>query len=53
MFQYVSKHKRLLMVMLIIFIVPPFAFWGIDSYQRSFSAAGDVANVEGQKISEQ
>lgn len=53
MFRFVSKHKRLLMVMLIIFIVPPFAFWGIDSYQRSFSAAGNVANVEGQKISEQ
>jgi peptidyl-prolyl cis-trans isomerase D len=53
MFGFVARHKRLLQLLLVIFIVPPFAFWGIDSYQRSFSAAGDVANVEGQKISEQ
>ena len=53
MFGFVAKHKRLLQFLLVIFIVPPFAFWGIDSYQRFFSTANDVANVEGQKISEQ
>ena len=53
MFEFVSRHKRLLQLMLIIFIVPPFAFWGIDSYQRSFSTTNDVANVDGNKISEQ
>ena len=53
MFEFVSRHKRLLQIMLIIFIVPPFAFWGIDSYQRSFSTTNDVANVDGNKISEQ
>ncbi|OGA49769.1 MAG: hypothetical protein A3G25_04040 [Betaproteobacteria bacterium RIFCSPLOWO2_12_FULL_63_13] len=52
MFDFVAKRKRILMVILIVFIVPPFAFWGIESYQRSFSAGNDVANVDGQKISE-
>jgi len=31
----------------------PFAFWGIDSYQRVMSRSGEVAEVSGQKISEQ
>lgn len=53
MFGFVAKHKRLLQLILVFFIVPPFAFWGIDSYQRFFSATNDVANVDGQKISEQ
>ena len=53
MFVFVGRHKRLLQVLLAIFIVPPFAFWGIDSYQRSFTGANDVASVDGQKISEQ
>ena len=53
MFDFVTRHKRLLQLLLVIFIVPPFAFWGIDSYQRSFTTGNDVANVDGQKISEQ
>src|ERR1700738_4521803 len=53
MFDFVTKHKRLLQFLLVLFIVPPFAFWGIDSYQRGGSAGSDVANVAGQKISEQ
>ena len=53
MFEFVTRHKRLLQLLLVIFIVPPFAFWGIDSYQRFFSSAYDVATVDGQKISEQ
>jgi len=52
MFDFVSKHKRLLQLLLILFIVPPFAFWGIDSYQRFFSTTSDVAEVNGQPISE-
>ena len=53
MFGYVSRHKRLLQFVLVLFIVPPFAFWGIDSYQRFFSASTDIAEVSGQKISDQ
>ena len=52
MFGYVAKHKRLLQLLLVIFIVPPFAFWGIDSYQRS-GTTNQVAQVDGQSISEQ
>lgn len=53
MFGFVSRHKRLLQFVLVLFIVPPFAFWGIDSYQRFFSTSTDVAEVSGQKISDQ
>lgn len=53
MFDFVAKHKRLLQVLLVIIIVPPFALWGIDSYTRVGNAGADVANVAGQKISEQ
>lgn len=53
MFDFVAKHKRLLQLMLVIVIIPPFAFWGIESYQRSFISAGDIAEFEGQKITEQ
>ncbi|HKW37725.1 MAG TPA: SurA N-terminal domain-containing protein [Burkholderiales bacterium] len=52
MFDFVSKHKRLLQLILGLMIVPPFAFWGIQWTQR-IGGAGDVAEVGGQKISEQ
>jgi peptidyl-prolyl cis-trans isomerase D len=53
MFDFVSKHKRLLQLVLALMIVPPFAFWGIQWTQRDFVGAGEVANVDGMKISEQ
>ena len=53
MFDFVTQHKRLLQFVLALVIVPPFALWGIDSYQRGGVRAGDVADVDGQKISEQ
>jgi len=53
MFDFVTHHKRLLQFVLVLVIVPPFALWGIDSYQRGGVRAGDVAEVDGQKISEQ
>ena len=53
MFDFVTHHKRLLQFVLALVIVPPFALWGIDSYQRGGVRAGDVAEVGGQKISEQ
>jgi len=52
MFEFVTKHKRLLQLVLVILIIPPFAFWGIESYQ-SFSSASDLAEFDGQKITEQ
>ena len=52
MFDLVRNNKKLVQILLAL-ITLPFAFWGIDSYQRFFTAANDVANVDGQKISEQ
>lgn len=53
MFDFVAKHKRLLQLVLLIVIVPPFALWGVDSYQSMFAVgATDVADVGGQKIAE-
>ena len=53
MFDFVSKHKRLLQFVLALMIVPPFAFWGIQWTQRETAGAGEVASVAGQKITEQ
>ena len=53
MFDFVSKHKRLLQFVLALIIVPPFAFWGIQWTQRETAGAGEVASVGGQKITEQ
>ena len=49
MFDLIHNHKRIVQVVLGL-IMLPFAFWGIDSYQRSFSTAQDLADVAGQKI---
>jgi peptidyl-prolyl cis-trans isomerase D len=52
MFDLVHKNKRLMQIVLAL-VALPFAFWGIDSYQRVMSRADEVADVDGQKISEQ
>ena len=51
MFDLVTKHKRLLQVMLALITVP-FAFFGLDAYTRSNRAADDVAAVDGAAISQ-
>ena len=53
MFDFVAKHKRLLQIVLGLMIVPPFAFWGIQWTQRGIGSTGDVADIGGQKITEQ
>jgi peptidyl-prolyl cis-trans isomerase D len=53
MFDFVTKHKRLLQFVLALMIVPPFAFWGIQWTQREMAGAGELASVAGQKITEQ
>ena len=52
MFDLVHNNKRLMQIVLTL-VALPFAFWGIDSYQRVMSRSGEVAEVEGQKITEQ
>ena len=51
MFSFVAQHKRLMQIFLAIVIVPTFAFFGIQSYDRIFSGGDAVAEVAGQKIS--
>ncbi len=52
MFDLVRNNKRLVQVILAL-ITLPFAFWGIDSYQRNTSIGQDLAEVGGQKITPQ
>ncbi len=49
MFNLIHNHKTLVQIMLAL-ITLPFAFWGIESYQRGSSTAQDLAEVAGQKI---
>ncbi|HEY5292768.1 MAG TPA: SurA N-terminal domain-containing protein [Burkholderiales bacterium] len=49
MFDLIHKHKRVVQIVLGLMVLP-FAFWGIDSYQRGTSTAQDLADVAGQKI---
>jgi len=52
MFTFVANHKRVLQLMLVVVIVPPFALWGVDSYQRFNDEANEVASVGDLRISE-
>ncbi|HKC42739.1 MAG TPA: SurA N-terminal domain-containing protein [Burkholderiales bacterium] len=53
MFEFVGKHKRLLQLLLALLLVPPFAFFGIQSFERALLGGSDVADVDGSKISVQ
>ena len=50
MFDFVSKHKRLLQVLLALILIPPFAFFGIQSFDR-LAGSSDLASVDGSTIS--
>jgi len=50
-FNFIHNNKRIVQVVLGL-ITLPFAFWGIESYQRLAGNVGEVASVDGQKITE-
>ena len=52
MFGFVQKHKRLIQIAFVLLIVPPFAFFGMESYTRSDGSKDDVASVDGAGISQ-
>ena len=52
MFEFVQKHKRLIQLALVLLIVPPFAFFGLESYTRSMRNPDDVATVDGMGITQ-
>jgi peptidyl-prolyl cis-trans isomerase D len=51
MFDLIHKHKILVQALLGLMVLP-FAFWGIDSYQRGAVRGQDLAEVAGQKITQ-
>ncbi len=53
MFEWVDKHKRWIQIILLILIVPSFAFFGINYYFQEYGSSGAVAKVAGSKISPQ
>jgi peptidyl-prolyl cis-trans isomerase D len=53
MFDFVDKHKRLIMVVLCVLIIPPFAFFGIDTYFRGGMGGQTVARVGDYEISQE
>ncbi|MGI9047238.1 MAG: SurA N-terminal domain-containing protein [Burkholderiales bacterium] len=52
MFNFVHGNRRFIQVVMVI-IVLPFAFFGIESYFDPSGGSADVASVGGQKISQQ
>jgi peptidyl-prolyl cis-trans isomerase D len=51
MFELVHKRKRLAQVILVLLVVP-FAFFGLESYTRSVGGKDDVATVNGAGITQ-
>lgn len=52
MFDFVHNNKRVVQIFMALIILP-FAFWGIDSYNRSGNRADVVATVNDTKITQQ
>jgi peptidyl-prolyl cis-trans isomerase D len=53
MFEFIRTHKRLMQVFLLLLIVPSFVLVGVSSYQNKGDNANAVADVDGQKITQQ
>src|SRR6478672_1467774 len=53
MFEFIRSHRRLMQFLLLLFIIPSFAFFGLESYTRSREADNAVAKVAGQSITQQ
>lgn len=53
MFDSVRKHKRVLQFVLMLFIVPSFALFGISSYSEFMDKETDIVKVNGKPITAQ
>jgi peptidyl-prolyl cis-trans isomerase D len=53
MYDFIHRHKRLLEIILLVLIVPPFALFGVDWYFRGSDSADQVAKVAGSRITQQ
>ncbi len=52
MFEFVRTHQRLMQFILLLFIFPSFAFFGLESYTRFQEGDDAVAKVAGQPITQ-
>ncbi|MFJ3054335.1 SurA N-terminal domain-containing protein [Herbaspirillum sp. NPDC087042] len=52
MFEFIRTHQRLMQFLLLLFIFPSFAFFGLEGYSRLTDESG-VAKVAGQTISKE
>ena len=52
MFEFIRTHRRLMQFLLLLIIVPSFAFVGLESYIRMSDREPAVARVDGQDISQ-
>ncbi len=53
MFEFIRTHQRLMQFVLLLFIFPSFAFFGLESYSRFGGGDNAVAKVAGQSITQQ
>ncbi|HEY4315981.1 MAG TPA: SurA N-terminal domain-containing protein [Herbaspirillum sp.] len=53
MFDFIRNHQRLMQLLLLLFIFPSFAFFGLESYTRMNGGDDTVAKVAGENISQQ
>lgn len=52
MFDFIRTHRRLMQFLLLLIILPSFAFVGLESYTRMGDASNTVAKVDGQAITQ-
>lgn len=53
MFEFIRTHRRLMQFLLLLFIFPSFAFFGLEGYTRFSEGDNAVAKVAGQSITQQ
>lgn len=51
MFDTVRSHRRILLAVILLLIMPAFVFFGVAGYDSMFGSGDDVAVVDGQPIS--
>ena len=52
MFDFVRKHMKFLMAIMLALIIPSFIFVGIDGFNRSSDKSATVAKVDGRNINQ-
>jgi peptidyl-prolyl cis-trans isomerase D len=53
MYDFIHRHKRLLEILLVVLIVPPFALFGVDWYFKGTDGVDQIARVGGTRITQQ